>query len=440
MKSLILIKKLLLPLRLYLLGGMLGLLCYVSPASAQLAIPNPRGYVEVSSQSQEVLKIATAGMPPSQQLIGFYFTTNAAQQVISTGYASNSPFCKAVIYKSLGSDSEARRAFKDLLKSVKNEIPADRNQDEVNQVFQHYEEAAKKLNEGVEVKVLGVEFLGSFIETKNIYGFSMLASYARKENGHVFNMPLVLADVWMLGSKQILQFTVAFPLRSIDDVENSRNELLVWIEDIQKRPRTPEQKQGEVKADALFSLQEASRSLDIWVRDKVTPVVLVEPSVGGFAPKEGSSVGNTWSKSEVKAVVLVKPGIAGYEPVSGSYVGNTWSKSDVLPVVIVTPSVEGFASYLTSSGLAVQGGSHALSASASGGKSYVVETTIKGAFKGWDGNTVIELTNGQIWKQSEYYYEYYYAYQPSVMIYPDGGGFKMKVEGVSKSVGVSRLK
>jgi hypothetical protein len=69
-----------------------------------------------------------------------------------------------------------------------------------------------------------------------------------------------------------------------------------------------------------------------------------------------------------------------------------------------------------------------------------IESQIEGEFKGWDGETIVKLTNGQIWQQSEYHYEYHYAYRPEVLIYNSGGGFKMKVEDMDEAVAVRRLK
>lgn len=69
-----------------------------------------------------------------------------------------------------------------------------------------------------------------------------------------------------------------------------------------------------------------------------------------------------------------------------------------------------------------------------------METQIDGEFSGWEGETVVKLLNGQIWQQSEYHYEYLYAYMPKVLVYVAGGGYKMKVDGVSKAIGVQRLK
>jgi hypothetical protein len=70
----------------------------------------------------------------------------------------------------------------------------------------------------------------------------------------------------------------------------------------------------------------------------------------------------------------------------------------------------------------------------------VVESQIDGDFNGWEGETIVKLMNGQIWQQTEYHYEYHYAYMPNVLVYPSGGGYKMKVDGTEDAVGVQRLK
>jgi hypothetical protein len=61
-------------------------------------------------------------------------------------------------------------------------------------------------------------------------------------------------------------------------------------------------------------------------------------------------------------------------------------------------------------------------------------THVKGSWSGWDGKTVVELTDGTTWKQVEYHYEYHYAYRPEAAVV-DG---KMWVEGMNRPVGVRR--
>jgi hypothetical protein len=70
----------------------------------------------------------------------------------------------------------------------------------------------------------------------------------------------------------------------------------------------------------------------------------------------------------------------------------------------------------------------------------VIETQIDGDFEGWEGETIVKLMNGQIWKQTEFHYHYHYAFMPKVLIYRSGGGYKLKVDGIDKAVGVERLR
>lgn len=59
---------------------------------------------------------------------------------------------------------------------------------------------------------------------------------------------------------------------------------------------------------------------------------------------------------------------------------------------------------------------------------------VNGAWKGWDGHTVVKLTDGSVWEQAEYRYEYHHAYRPEVVI----SNGRMLVAGMSQSVRVRR--
>jgi hypothetical protein len=69
-----------------------------------------------------------------------------------------------------------------------------------------------------------------------------------------------------------------------------------------------------------------------------------------------------------------------------------------------------------------------------------VESAISGEVKGWEGETIFKLDNGQIWQQAEYDYTYFYEYHPDVTIYETSGGCRMKVEDESDTVLVKRIK
>jgi len=62
---------------------------------------------------------------------------------------------------------------------------------------------------------------------------------------------------------------------------------------------------------------------------------------------------------------------------------------------------------------------------------------IDGESNGFEGETVFVLTDGSIYKQTEYYYNYRYAYRPKVTIVNDR---EIILDGISKVVRVERLK
>jgi len=84
--------------------------------------------------------------------------------------------------------------------------------------------------------------------------------------------------------------------------------------------------------------------------------------------------------------------------------------------------------------------SSSASSSASSSYSRVIEGRIDGDFEGWEGETIVKLMNGDIWQQTEYYYYYHYAYSTKVTIIKSGSSYKMKVDGVEKTVAVIKLK
>lgn len=70
----------------------------------------------------------------------------------------------------------------------------------------------------------------------------------------------------------------------------------------------------------------------------------------------------------------------------------------------------------------------------------LIESNIDGDFEGWEGETVFKLENGQVWQQVNYDYTYHFAFRPKVFIIKTNGAYKMKVEGVSDTIFVRRIK
>ena len=69
----------------------------------------------------------------------------------------------------------------------------------------------------------------------------------------------------------------------------------------------------------------------------------------------------------------------------------------------------------------------------------VTNSTIDGEFEGWDGESIIILSNGEVWKQYEYEYEYGYSYNADVLVLSDGYNYLMKIEDLESVVAVTQI-
>lgn len=64
-----------------------------------------------------------------------------------------------------------------------------------------------------------------------------------------------------------------------------------------------------------------------------------------------------------------------------------------------------------------------------------MQSRVEGAWTGWNGDTIVRLANGTVWRQDQYYYRYQYKYRPRVIV----DGRHMHVEGMPKAVRVRRI-
>jgi len=72
--------------------------------------------------------------------------------------------------------------------------------------------------------------------------------------------------------------------------------------------------------------------------------------------------------------------------------------------------------------------------------SEVLSGVIVSDFNGFDGDSIFEFENGEIWKQAEYNYDYHYAYRPEAIIISGPNGTVLHVEGMSETVSVERIR
>ncbi len=63
-----------------------------------------------------------------------------------------------------------------------------------------------------------------------------------------------------------------------------------------------------------------------------------------------------------------------------------------------------------------------------------IRSQVIGEFRGWNGETVVKLQDGTVWKQAVYQYEYVYEYNPIAIVYEKDGRIFMAVAGTSSEV------
>ena len=69
-----------------------------------------------------------------------------------------------------------------------------------------------------------------------------------------------------------------------------------------------------------------------------------------------------------------------------------------------------------------------------------VQTCIAGFFEGFSYETVFELCNGQVWRQTDFTLSIAIAIRPDVLIFESPfGGTRMKVEGENETISVTQL-
>lgn len=66
---------------------------------------------------------------------------------------------------------------------------------------------------------------------------------------------------------------------------------------------------------------------------------------------------------------------------------------------------------------------------------FTVTLYVVNDWSGWKGDTFVKLSDGSMWKQAEYLYEYRYAYRPKAQV-TNG---MMQVEGMSRAVRVRQV-
>ncbi|MCL5999858.1 MAG: hypothetical protein M1546_27930 [Chloroflexi bacterium] len=69
----------------------------------------------------------------------------------------------------------------------------------------------------------------------------------------------------------------------------------------------------------------------------------------------------------------------------------------------------------------------------------MTESQIAGIFRGWEGNGMYILANGQVWKQAQYRYEQNSLLNPTARVWSDDDRFYLEVAGMPDRIEVRPL-
>ncbi len=147
-------------------------------------------------------------------------------------------------------------------------------------------------------------------------------------------------------------------------------------------------------------------------------LVLVGTAVGALAHGEGPDVRTLMSAEEFRAAGLDKLSAAELEAL------NAW-----------------IVKYTARDAPEVRRMNEVVQAEAAKADAEGIRTRVIGEFRGWTGDTVFRLENGQVWKQRLKGRWFYRAESPEVVLRKNTIGFwEMRVVEADRAVGVTRLK
>jgi hypothetical protein len=69
----------------------------------------------------------------------------------------------------------------------------------------------------------------------------------------------------------------------------------------------------------------------------------------------------------------------------------------------------------------------------------VTQSELEGNCRGWDGDTVFALSNGEVWKQDASRYHSVHLCSPAIRVWRLGARFLLEVEGLHEVLPVRRI-
>jgi hypothetical protein len=139
-------------------------------------------------------------------------------------------FCRAYVNDEFGSQDEAKAIFRQMVVGAKKDEPKkfDPTDPDVSRIIQRYVDATKE-RQGQTVKMIGATFLGSILETEDIYAMSVIVSAsAQTDQGQVL-IPLTSTVAWLRRGNQIIELSATAQFEGSKSITTAQDIMLEWL-------------------------------------------------------------------------------------------------------------------------------------------------------------------------------------------------------------------
>ena len=226
--------------RLLIHGTFVLLVCGVFASAGvravEITVPNPRGFIEASAVSDKVRATATAALSPEARLLGAYYPTNALAEILNHGFSEFGPFCRAVVQREYKSSSAAKKAFATLVANAKKEVGSkfDLKNKNIQLILKNAEQAARKVDPSISVKMKGSTVLGSLIDDETTFAVCMLVNFSWSDGQTTTQVPYVFAVAFTRFDTRQIDFSTHYPFTGESSVNLANQKLTEWLRQVRE--------------------------------------------------------------------------------------------------------------------------------------------------------------------------------------------------------------
>jgi hypothetical protein len=194
------------------------------------SVPSPEGFIESSTLVPALRDQALMGHPAGTRLIGVYLLPNELANILHGAPERMTIFCHAYITDQFGSEDEAKAFFRRMVMAAKQEQSKkfDPSDPDVSRILQPYVDITKQ-HQGQTVSITGATFLGSIVETEEIYATSLISVMSAQTEQDQVSIPVTAAVAWVRRGKQILELSDLAQFQGSQSILSANGVVTEWV-------------------------------------------------------------------------------------------------------------------------------------------------------------------------------------------------------------------